>query len=224
MPSVIWWAWSALIICMSHCSASRGSAAAAAVGLAADVAVDVGLRGVLLVAGRAAGPRATARPRGVPSETGDGAGGADGLHGVAGGSAATSARNAEAVGVRDDDADLRPGLHDDAAGARRRPARPAGLAGVGDPGVDEVARDDAVRGGDRDGGGGGLLGAWAAVAVAWTVSRAVARATPAATDAAVRRRFRRWAWTTWIDLSEMTPRGGAVGVRPAAILASTREK
>ena len=28
-PSVILWAWSALIICMSHCSASRGSAAAA---------------------------------------------------------------------------------------------------------------------------------------------------------------------------------------------------
>ena len=25
LPSVIWWAWSALIICMSHCSTSRGS-------------------------------------------------------------------------------------------------------------------------------------------------------------------------------------------------------
>ncbi len=31
LPSVIAWAWSALIICMSHCSASRGSAATASV-------------------------------------------------------------------------------------------------------------------------------------------------------------------------------------------------
>ncbi len=147
-PSVILWAWSALIIVRSHCSPSRGSVAAAG-----DVSDSrsplVGLLRALLVAGRASAP---GRPRDLwrALGDGDGAGRPDGVDGVAALRDDVGAEGRD-LRVRDDDADLRPRLDDDAAGGPDRRLDEARLAGVGDAGVDDVAHELAVGRADGDG-------------------------------------------------------------------------
>ena len=156
LPSVISWAWSALIIFMSHCSASRGSSRPAG-GRARlpTVAVDV-LLGALLVAGRAAAPRG-AGASGVPSETATVRVAPTDSTALPP-SATTSARNVETS------RSARRRRRSAARTARRRrprPRRPARRTGSGRgwrAGVDDVAHEQAVGGGDRDGRRGRLLG------------------------------------------------------------------
>ena len=87
---------------------------------------------------------------------GHGAGGADGLHGMALGQADHVGAEGRLGGVGDDDADLPPRLDDGASGVTDGALGQHLLPGVGDLDVDEVAHEQAVRGADRDGRGRGV--------------------------------------------------------------------
>ena len=104
LPSVIRWAWSALIICRSHCSVSRGSAVVATVGSLPTSPLTSLLRVLLVARGAGAPGRLHARGRALRDR--DAAGGAHRLEGLAGGGGDVGAER-RAVGVRDDDPDLR---------------------------------------------------------------------------------------------------------------------
>ena len=119
--------------------------------------VTVGGLGVgLLVRGGATAPRCGEVRWGALRDL-RGAARADGLERIATEGADVLAE-VGAVGVRHDDADLRPRLDDDAAGGGDRLLDEAGLAGVGDLGVEHVAHEVAVGEVGRHGGGVGRGG------------------------------------------------------------------
>ena len=161
-PSVILWAWSALIICMSHCSASRGSAAAAGASTPGRSPLT-GFFAALLVAGGALAPRRRDVGRGALGDR-DAARRADRVERVAGrlrrppcGSRRWSEWATMTPICGQAWTTTPPAFCD-------RVAHDIGLAGVGDLGVEQVAEDDPVGGHDRHGGrrvlgGGGRGGA-----------------------------------------------------------------